>query len=275
MRLREALAGKLSEKELRHLRASFDVIGDIAIIEVPYELERRAKLIAKTVYDLLKNVNVVACKVGKHFGKYRRQRLRVLAGEQRLITTHRESGCVFKLDVEKCYFSPRMSHERLRVASLIERDSVFVACSGVGPFPIVIAKKCKASRVVGLELNPVAHRYAVENVRLNKVDVEVVQGDVMHAQDFVRGVFDRILIPAPREGALMLPGVLPLAKMRGCFVHVYDFAPEGLFEEAAQRVQEACRDAGYACSVRDVVKCGQHAPRVFRVCVDARVRKRY
>lgn len=274
--LREALKGKLSQAELDSLRASFDVIGDIAILEIPDELQQKAGLIAKTLFDLLKNVNVVACKVGGHYGRYRRQRMKVLAGEDRLETVHRESGCVFKLNVETCYFSPRLSHERLRAASLVvPGERVFVACSGVAPFPVVISKHSDAKRVVGLELNPAAHKYAVENVALNKCDeVEVYKGDVRCSSDFVTGPFGRIFLPAPKEGAALAEGVLSVAKKSGTFLHVYDFAHEDEFRLAEQRVKDACDAAGFSCRVIRTVKCGQHAVRTYRVCVDCFVRKR-
>ena len=83
MKLKEALQGKLSTTELEQLRASFDVIGDVAIIEVPLELKKKQTIIGKTLHSLLKNVNVVAVKQGGHTGKYRRQPLAVVAGEKR------------------------------------------------------------------------------------------------------------------------------------------------------------------------------------------------
>lgn len=274
--LRELLKNKLSKKELSNLRASFDIVGDIAVIEIPFELEKKAKIIANTLLNSLKNVKVVAYKLGKHFGKYRRQKLKVLAGEDRLTTTHKESGCQFKLDVEKCYFSPRLSHERLRAAELIKpKESVLVACSGVAPFPIVFAKHSKAKKIVALELNPVAHKYALENIVLNKADVEAYKGDVTLANKFIEGPFNRIFLPAPKEGAALIPGVLKLAKKSGCYLHVYDFAPEDNFKEAEQRVKVACNKAGFSCKILKTIKCGQHAPRVYRVRIDCFVKKKY
>ena len=52
--LREALKHKLPKKEQELLRTGFDVIGNIAIIEVPIELAHRKKIIAKTLLNLLK-----------------------------------------------------------------------------------------------------------------------------------------------------------------------------------------------------------------------------
>jgi tRNA (guanine37-N1)-methyltransferase len=275
--LREALKNKLSQRDLSHLRASFDVVGDVAVIEIPYELENKAKIIATTLFKLLKNVNVVACKLGKHYGKYRRQKLKVLAGEKRVTTAHVESGCRFKLDVETCYFSPRLSSERLRAAKLIKKgEKVFVACSGVAPFPIVMSKHSKAKNIVALELNPAAHKFAVENVKLNKCEnVDVHKGDVKLSNKFVKGPFDRIFLPAPKEGSLLIPGVLKVAKKSGCFLHVYDFSPEGDYDGVEQRVRSVCNKAGWSCKILRTVKCGQHAPRVYRVRIDCFVKKKY
>ena len=59
MKLREALKGKLTKKEVAHLRAAFDIIGSIAIIEIPDELIKKEKIIAETAT----NVPVPRCVV--------------------------------------------------------------------------------------------------------------------------------------------------------------------------------------------------------------------
>ena len=41
MDLRQSLAGKLTKKEMQFLRTSYDVIGSIAVIEVPKELKKK------------------------------------------------------------------------------------------------------------------------------------------------------------------------------------------------------------------------------------------
>ncbi len=271
--LRKELAKKLSKKDLEKLRASYDVVGDIAVIEIPLELKKKKKIIANTLIKLIKNVKTVACKIGAHKGKYRRQKLEVLAGEKNLIAVHKETGCIFKFDVEKCYFSPRLGTERLRAAKLIKpKESVLVACSGVSPFPIIFAKYSKAKNIVALELNPVAHKFALENIKLNKVEnkVKALKGDVKKASTIIKQKFDRIFIPAPKEGSSLIPPILKLAK-KGAYIHVYDFANESEFKLAANKVKEACKKAKRKCKILRVIKCGQHAPRVYRVRIDAKL----
>ena len=130
--LKKLLAGKLTKKELNMLRASFDVIGTIAVIEIPRELVKKQKIIAAAVLSLNPYIKTVAKKSGAHTGKYRRQKLVILAGEKTKITEHKESGLRMRLNVETCYFSPRLVTERMRIASLVQfNEKILVMFSGI------------------------------------------------------------------------------------------------------------------------------------------------
>jgi len=267
--LREALKGKLTKTEMKLLRASFDVVGDIAIIEVPLQLKKKEKLIGKKLLSLLKNVKVVAVKEGGHIGTYRRQKLKVVAGEKRLITTHKESGISLKLDVEKCYYTQRLGSERLRIAKQIKKgERILVAGSGVGPYPLVLAKHSKAKEIVGVEINPIAHKYAMENVKANKLSqIKLVKGDV---QNLKLGKFDRIIGAMPHVGANLVPTLLKYSK-KGTILQVLDFAPEENLKDASKRLRMACKTKKRNCKILRIVKAGQHAVRMYRVSVDAKI----
>ena len=133
---------------------------------------------------ILKNVTSIKCvfeQRGGMEGEFRLRKLSHLGGEDRTVTTHRENGCAFKVDLAQCYYSPRLSTERLRIAEAVGgEESVLNMFAGVGPFSIPIAKKRKA-RVTSCELNEHACRFHVENNGLNKVDglVDVVNADAM------------------------------------------------------------------------------------------------
>src|SRR3989344_5046820 len=174
MNLKESLKGKLSRKEKENLVTSFDIIGDIVIIEIPDLLIRKEKIIANAILKMHKNIKVVVKEIGAHSGEFRLQKVKVIAGVKRKETEYKENGTRMRLNVEKTYFSPRFGTERLRIASLVEAgEEVLVMFSGVAPFPLVIAKNSKASLIYGVEINPDAHKYAVENVKLNKMDSKI------------------------------------------------------------------------------------------------------
>ena len=277
MRLKDALKGKLTQAELKLLRG-YDIIGDIAVIEVSPQLAKRKKLIAQTLLTLLPYIKVVAKKQGGHVGMYRKQPLQVIAGERRKTTIHREHGLEFAMNVETCYFSPRLSTERWRIAQQVKPgENVLVLFSGVAPYVLVIAKHTQAHRVYGVEANPAAHRYAVENVQRNRLGHKVVliKDDARKAITNPRAhklpaSFDRVVMPWPQQGYKFLDVALKAAK-KGVTINFYDFQREGEFEKAAERVREVCKKAKKKCKILRIVECGQVAVRTYRVCVDFKI----
>ncbi|MBN2112320.1 class I SAM-dependent methyltransferase family protein, partial [Candidatus Woesearchaeota archaeon] len=193
--LKESLKPALTEKELELVPSSFDIVGDIIIFaDFPKELKKKEKPIAEKLLELHKNARVVCKKTAKYSGTYRTPKLKIIAGEKRKETTHKENGVSIKLDVEKCYFSPRSSTERKRIAEQIkENEEILVMFSGVAPYPLVIAKNSNPKSVFGIEINPTAHKYAAENVKKNKLDSKITlfKGDVRKIIPKLGKKFDR------------------------------------------------------------------------------------
>ncbi len=178
--LKDALRTKLTEDELKILPSSFDIVGDIVIFSgFPEELSQKERIIAEEILKLHKNVKVIAKKTRQYSGVYRTPKLEIMAGKHRKETVYRENNVMLKLDVEKVYFSPRLAEERKKIASFVrEGEEVLVMFSGCGPYVFVIAKNSKPKIVYGIEKNPIAHKYALENLRLNKMkNIELILGD--------------------------------------------------------------------------------------------------
>ncbi|NQU78256.1 hypothetical protein HQ545_00650 [Candidatus Woesearchaeota archaeon] len=136
---KEQVSSGLSKDEIAALRRAFDIVGSIAIIEVPDELKSKQKLLASTILDLQKNVDTVLKKAGIHGTRFRTQPMTYLTGRRTKETVHREHGVFINLDVEKVYFSPRLSTERMRIAQQVKPgESVLVMFSGCAPYPCVI-----------------------------------------------------------------------------------------------------------------------------------------
>lgn len=266
--LADALKDSLSSEELELVPRSFDTVGDIAIIEIDESLVNKEKIIGEALLNINKNLKVVAKKVGIHSGEFRTQKLKVIAGEKRKTTLYKENDVRLKLNVETCYFSPRLSTDRLRVANLVkEGERVLVMFSGVAPYPLVISKNSDASEIFGIELNPDCHKFALENIKLNKVkNVTVINGDARLEVPKL-GSFDRILMPLPKSAEEFLDVVLE-ASHKGTIVHFYDFVREENFpDESIAKVKKVFPKA----KILNSVKCGQSAPGKFRVCIDFRV----
>ncbi|VVC03416.1 tRNA (guanine(37)-N1)-methyltransferase Trm5b [Candidatus Burarchaeum australiense] len=273
--LEEALKGKLPASQLPLLPRAFDMIGQIAIIEIPPALAKKAKLIGKSLLLIHPNLTSVYAKAGKREGKYRVRKLTLLAGERRTTTLHRENGCEFELDVAKAYFSPRLAHERQVIAALARPgEKILALFAGVGPFPIVLARHQPAVKIAAIELNPDAAKYLANNIRRNGLGgiIEPIQGD---AHAIVRKRFkkwaDRILMTYPAAACKFLGDAFYAAKP-GCTIHFYCFArEERAFAEAEAIVQKAAAKAKRKIQIvgRRVVL--PYAPRVVQVAIDFKV----
>ncbi len=199
-----------------------DVIGDIAIVRLADFTLGEKRKVARALLQEMKNVAVVMEQEGGIEGEFRLRRLKHLAGERRTLTVHRENGCVFRVDVARCYFSPRLSTERLRVArEVAKKESVLNMFAGVGPFSITIAR-LSGARVTSCELNEYAARLHAENDRLNKVEslISVISGDAGNLPEIVKEKFDRVLMPLPERADRFLPTALRMAK-KGAVLHYY------------------------------------------------------
>lgn len=263
MRLKQALAGKLSKKELSFVPTSFDVIGDIAVFnDFPKQIKKRETLIAATLLSLHPHITTVAKKTGRVAGRLRTPKLSLLAGERKKETTHRENGCVLKLHVESCYFSPRLAAERLRIAKQVRKnEEVLVLFSGVSPYPCVIAKNASPRSVYGVELNARAHEYALENVQRNKLhNIKLFKGDAKRILRTIKKKFDRIIMPLPKDSLTYLPFALKKLKQKGT-VHLYLFARQEEFPKTIREYKKSFKKVS-------LVPCGAYAPHVFRICLD-------
>ncbi len=184
---RKELEKILTQDELQKLKTSFDVIGDIAILEIDEELRSKEEKIGSILLSMHKNIKTVLRKESEHRGKLRRQKMKFLAGEDKRLTIHKENNTSLYVDVEKVYFSPRLSTERKRIMQQVEKDeNILVMFSGAGPYPMVLAKNTRARKITGIELNPAGHRLALENKKLNKKNnVDFLKGDVCKIIPFI------------------------------------------------------------------------------------------
>lgn len=268
MSLKEALKDKLSEEELKVLRRSFEIIGNIAIIEIPDELMQKSDLIVSAILSRHKNVKTVLRKVGEVSGIFRVAKYEKLYGEE-TETIAKEFGCRFLVDPTKVYFSSKLSSERERIARLVrEGERVLVMFAGVGPYAIVISKLSKPKEVVGVELNSVAAEYFRRNVKLNKVsNVVVIEGDVAEVVPKLEGKFDRVLMPAPysaQDYVHLLRGKV----VEGGFVHYYTFESENCEGDLPKKVEEIFLKNGMVVRTRFMRRCGNFAPYVNRYVLD-------
>jgi tRNA (guanine37-N1)-methyltransferase len=276
--LKSNIKGKLSDKLIDLIPSSFDILGSkeeaVAIIEIPDELRDHRVLISKALMQVHKNVKSVLARNSERIGELRLRDYQLILGDPNTEIIHKESGCRFKLDPRVTYFSARESTERERICEQItEPEDVLVMFSGVGPFPICIAKHNEGTKCVAVELNPKAHAYCVENIRLNKLEgkIRAIQGDVRDICPSLGVQFDRVLAPLPKGAHLFLDITVPLVKPKG-ILHFYHWAPDiNLFSDAFNLVTAAASKYDRRCEFIRGVRVSKYSPRVSKVRIDVNI----
>ena len=279
--LKTLLASRLEPCELKLLYKSYDIVGDIAVIRVPEPLKQRSKIIAQAIMQTHKRVKAVWRQVSPVSGDYRLRKLEWVAGERRTETIHSEHGCVYKVDLERCYFSPRLSYERIRITRLVQLGEVIVNMfAGVGCFSIIIARRSEAEKIYSIDINPFAVQYMRENIKLNKVEERVapIQQDAKKAiEEGLRNIADRVLMPLPEKAYEYLDGAVLALKPTGGWVHYYDFEHakkgENPVEKVNTKVSEKLQTFGanFEVSFGRVVR--RTGPNWYQVVLDVHVKK--
>jgi tRNA (guanine37-N1)-methyltransferase len=221
--LKQALVGVLSDKEAEEVYGAFDQIGRIIILRIPDYLFPKRKVIGEVLLEKVKTATSVFCQLSPVEGIYRIRNLELLAGDDKTETEYKEHGCRFKVDVEKTFFSPRLSTERERIANLInDGETVINMFGGVGMFSIVAAKK-KNCLVYNIDLNPSASKLCSENISLNKlkgivVSIEGDAAEIIEQKLLESG--DRILMLLPERSDEFLESAINAAKKKA-IIHYY------------------------------------------------------
>ncbi len=349
---------------------AFDIVGDIVILKPP--LKYPPEEYVKKILEKHKFVRVILLQQTDVQPPYRVPEYKVLWGENRTETIHKEFGLKFKVDVVRTYYSPRLSNERYRIAKMIgDGERVLVMFAGVNPYAIYIVKFARPKVVYSIELNPFAVKYGLENVEINKVQNKIITilGDVrkvpplislfgnksgyIHSEEtyildtlssgivlnlsviepcadyriqelydkipagkkyivtnnigslenpykyngFVRidrnkfyvynfnenvveeyklfgEMFDRIIMPLPREADTFLDVAIPLIKENG-IIHLYQFMFEDEIPEKANEILDKYASLlGFEYKILNIKKVGDIAPRQYRVCIDFEITKK-
>lgn len=220
----------LDPVKARAVSSSYDVVGDIAIIRVlkPGILcEKDYEVIAKAIFDSNPRVKTILRQDSPVESQFRIRRLTYIAGEKRTTTIHREYGCMYRIDLSKVFFSPRLSYERVRIArSICEGEYIVNMFSGVGCFSIAIARLAKPRAVYSIDISRDAYTLMRENVYMNGVDHIVIPilGDARQTvESRFEGIADRVLEPLPDLAYAYLDVALKALKPEGGWIHYYNF----------------------------------------------------
>ena len=261
--IEEILAGELPENILELVPKSYDIIGKIAIVEFDQintigdnNALYYKKKVAEALVSVNKSVETVYEKKSEVKGKFRLKELKVIYGEDNPETTHKENNCLFKLDVKKAYFTPRLVFERKRISSSNFKKQEVIAdmFTGVGPFSIQIAKKNDV-KIYAFDINPSAYKYITENIEINKMKGEVVayNMDVKELLNLdnklgnnLKHKIDRVIMNLPEQSINYIDIACFLMKKPGGILHFYQFCEKpNPIKKGIENLNTKLKDSGW------------------------------
>ena len=202
--------------------------------------------------------------------------MEILAGEDNTETEYKESGCRFLVDVEKAFFSPRLSTERERIANLTHDGEIIINMfGGIGMFSILAAKVSKCT-VYNIDINPNASLLCEKNIELNKLKGKIISlnGDsVKIIQDKLQNSADRVLMLLPERSDEFLETAILATKNNGV-IHYYSHIHADKKQDAVKFSEEHYLNTSKVKSkilnsriVRPV------GPRFYQTVIDVQIKK--
>lgn len=171
-------------EDIIEITTAFETIGHIAHMNLRECQLTYKKLIGQVILD--KNspqIKTVVNKVDTIDETFRFFHMELLAGEDEMVATTKEHGCLFCFNFSKVYWNSRLQNEHKRlVDSFAKTDIVCDMFAGVGPFAIPAAKK--GCVVYANDLNPESFSSLEKNCKLNDVEKNVHCFN-MDARDFI------------------------------------------------------------------------------------------
>lgn len=242
--------------------SSFDLIGDIAVVDIPEELQARKGEIAGIL--LARNpIHTVVEKTTEVTGQFRVRKHAHILGEEKSQTVHTEYGLHFKLDINRVYFNPRLATERMRLAQKVNPGEVIIDMfCGVGPFSVMISKYAQAHTIYAIDINPDAIWYLRENIRLNACkNVIPIHGDAREQVPRI-GKVDRILMNLPHSAFEFLPEAL----QAGDIIHYYCICES--VEKEKERIGTLAENMGIRVTLQGYQTVKSYAPRMDMYRID-------
>jgi len=274
--LKKSLESILSDEDSKELVSAFDQIGDIIIVRIPDSLISKKKIIGKALLEQVKTAKTVFHQSSPVEGDFRTRNLELIEGDEKTETEYKENGCRFIVDVEKAFFSPRLSTERERISNVVNNDDVIINMfGGVGMFSLLAAKK-KSCTVYNIDINPVASKLCEQNIKLNKLKGKVISlnGDATKIiKEGLENKADRVLMLLPERSDEFLDIAISSLKNNGV-IHYYSHihaekkqdAPK-LSEEHFLNINKTRAEIIASRVVRPV------GPRFYQTVVDVKIQK--
>jgi tRNA wybutosine-synthesizing protein 2 len=262
----------LSDKQCELLSNKWELLGKVLIVRFATELSGYWQKIAEIYAEVL-GAHSVLRRYDKIRGTFRQPGVELILGEK-TETIHVENKVKFKFDPIEIMFSSGNIDERIRISTMAKgREIVVDMFSGIGYFSLPLAIHSRPKKIIACELNPKAHHYLCENIKLNRVNkiVEPLLGD--NRKNIPKGIADRIVMGYIKTDNTHHTAAFKILKPTGGVVHYHDVGfKNDVIDSAYKKIQESLSSSGYDKKFK--IDIGSHyiiksyGPKLLHVVLD-------
>ena len=262
----------LPEIGLSTLPDKWEKLGAALCMKFQDRMTPEEKSALAEIYSDVLGAKVVV-EYGDIGGVFREPETNILWGDEKeVVATHLENGIKYRLDVTKLMFSSGNIDERIRMATLkVEGEVVVDMFAGIGYFTLPMAKYGSPKRILAYELNPLAHRYLLENISLNGVE-EVVEAHNQDNRECPEDAADRVLMGYVGTTHEFLPKAVRILKKDGGWLHYHETCPvEEIPHRSLERIASAAREREWGVLEIRTHIIKSYAPGIGHLVVDAKL----
>lgn len=271
--VRERLRTRFGETAARALPPGYQRLGSVLLLRLPESLRPAFPFIGEAFREVL-GVEAVLRRSGPVAGEFRAPGVETIAGgpTETIVVEH---GVRYRFDAARILFARGNRTERHRIGRLVRPgETVVDLFAGIGYFALPALVTGRAAQVHAVEKNPVAYRYLLENLRLNRVDGRARPwlGD---NRDVVlpKGQADRVVLGYLPDARPWVDRALRLLRHEGGALHVHRVVEVRAGEAGAIRgVRAAIDRAGGSLEEIGAREVKPYGPGRTHWVVDARAR---
>lgn len=270
--IKKNLSKSIPSKLISKIPDKWEKVGDVLILRLLSEHDKYKKKIGEIYADALDCKTVLRDKSGIS-GIYREPNVEIIYGTDETETIHKENDIRFKLDPQKIMFSSGNMAERIRMATISNKNETVVDLfAGIGYFTLPMAVYSKSKKIFACEINPVSYDYLCQNIVLNDVtvNVEPMLGD--NCKIAPKNVADRVIMGYIKDTYKFLPLAIDCLKDHSGFIHYHEVCPDELLpNRPTDRLHKAAKKFEKGLQILNYRHVKSYAPGVSHVVLDIKL----
>lgn len=270
--IKNSLSKEIPRKLVDKLPDKWEKIGDVLTIVLPSVLDEYKNIVGKKYAEVL-NCKTVLKDIGGIKGEFRVPNVEIIYGSKNTITIHKENKVKYKLDPQKIMFSSGNMDERIRMATISNKNETVVDLfAGIGYFTLPIAVYSKPKKIFACEKNKVAFDFLCQNILLNNVTdiVEPKMGD--NREVAPTNIADRIIMGYINETHKFLPNAIDCLNNHTGIIHYHNtFAEEIVPEKPIKIVEKEAKKKGCKAELLEFIHVKSYAPGISHYVFDIKI----